>query len=573
MLIRACAILSLTAGLAASASAQNALGDGRGLQKNTNKYDASKGPVNRGYDKEAIRMRNAIVFGNAAGGASQRSSTLRDSSQFMSSLGSDSLYSFRRDSYYSGLAGQGIRGTEALQYQFALTTGGSTRGSSLTGAGFVSREAGSTGASINGFSQPAGIERKPSWLSDTARPTGTLRSTASYSTAFSLRPSVVGQGVDENGRTFTVAASPLLGMQSVRREVTSPLVARVGDKPEETPAADPRSAAPGGPETAASGSPAEAPKDLTIYDSLARRLAERGRASPELSATEPLNPGTPDAATGDTPENLPKNAADFAKPKWLRDIEGLKDALNERDTPKPTAKAKTGPTPPGLGTPPPGMRFDASGKMVPLVDKGVTDLIRDAGETGAHFIKPDSNETSAFAQAMRQGEALMAKSQFFAAEEKFARALTFRPGDVAALAARTHAQISGGLLASAANNLRELLTNHPEVAGVRYAKELVSPDDRVKIVKTDLEARMGINAKGLGPLGLQPVRDAGLVYAYFNFQLGDRAGVERGIEAMLARIPDKDEPSLADQRLALFCRGVWLTTPTDPAPSPVEPGK
>src|SRR5690606_6193755 len=33
------------------------------------------------------------------------------------------LFSYRRDSFYSGLAGMGIRGTEALQYQFALTTG------------------------------------------------------------------------------------------------------------------------------------------------------------------------------------------------------------------------------------------------------------------------------------------------------------------------------------------------------------------------------------------------------------------------------------------------------------------
>ena len=568
----AAASFILLAGLAASAQAQNALGDGRGLQKNTNKYDASKGPVNKGWDKDAARFRNAIVFGNAPG-SSQRSSTLKDSSQFMSSLGSDTLYNFRRDSYYSGLAGQGIRGTEALQYQFALTTGGSTRGSSLTGAGFVAREPGRSGANVNGFSQPGGIERKPSWLSDTSRPTGTLRSTASYSTSLSLRPSLIGQGIDETGRSFTVAASPLLGVQPVRRDVASPLITPVGEKPEEKPASDPRSAAPGGPDNAVGGRSGDEAKEVTIYDSLARRLAERGRANPDLAATQPANTGTPGASTGDRPEDLPKDAAEMAKPKWLRDIDALKDALNERDTAKPSARAKTGPTPRGLGTPPPGMRFDASGKMVPLVDKGVTDLIRDAGETGAHFIKPESDDNSAFAQAMRQGESLMTKSQFFAAEEKFARALTFRPGDVAALAARTHAQISGGLLVSAANNLRELLTNHPEVAGVRYAKELVSPDDRVKFVKTDLETRMGLNAKGLGPLGLQPVRDAGLIYAYFNYQIGDRAGVERGIEAMLSRIPDKDEPSLADQRLALFCRGVWLATPTDPAQTPVEPAK
>lgn len=565
MLIRVCAILAL-AGLATSAQAQNALGDGRGLQKNTNKYDASKGPVNKGYDKEAARFRNAIVFGNAPG-SSQRSSTLQDSSQFMGRLGSDTLYTFRRDSYYSGLAGQGIRGTEALQYQFALTTGGNTRGSSLTGAGFVAREPGSSGASVNGFSQSGGIERKASWLSDSSRTDGTLRSTASYSSSTALRPSLVGEGIDESGRRFDVAASPLLGLQTMRRNVTSPLVQPVGEKPAEAPAADPRSAAAGGPDSTSATETLKA-KEVTIYDSLARRLAERGKV---IIPETPGNPATPtgtETSTGATrpgaAEPLPTDPADFAKPKWLRDIEALKDTLTEPDAPAPRARV-SGPTPPGLGKPPPGMRYDVSGKLVPLIDKGVTDLIRDSATSGSRFIKQDTDDTSSFTQAMKQGEALMVKSQFFAAEEKFARALTIRPGDVTALAARTHAQISGGLLVSAANNLRELLTSHPEIAGVRYAKDLVSSDDRARVVKADLEARMGLNAKSLGTLGLQPVRDAGLIYAYFCYQLGDAAGVDKGINAMLSRIPDKDEPSLADQRLALFCRGVWLATPSEPA--------
>ncbi|MBY0111338.1 MAG: hypothetical protein K2Y21_00845 [Phycisphaerales bacterium] len=581
MLIRVCTILALTAGLASSASAQNALGDGRGLQKNTNKYDASKGPVNKGWDKDAARFRNAIVFGNAPG-SSQRSSTLRDSSQFMGSLGSDSLYNFRRDSYYSGLAGQGIRGTEALQYQFALTTGGSTRGSSLTGAGFVARDSGSTGGGVTGFSQSSGIERKPSWLSDSSRPGGTLRSTASYSTSLSLRPSIVGQGLDDSGRSFAVVASPLLGMQPVRREVSSPLnqpvgnqpvgSQQVGAKPEELAAPDPRSAAAGGPESAKAEAAARAAKEVTIYDSLARRLAERGKAMiPETGETAPgSRTATPSGTTppGNTPSEpgatTPKEAADIGKPKWLRDIEDLKDSLSDR-TGGPKSASKTGPTPPGLGKPPAGMRYDMSGKLVPLVDKSVTDLIRDSGEQGARFIKPDAVDASAFIQAMKQGEALMSRNQFFAAEEKFARAMTLRPGDVAAQAARTHAQISGGLFVSAGNNLRDLLSAHPEVAGVRYAKELVSTDERARVIKADLETRMSLNAKALGALGLQPVRDAGLIYAYFSFQLGDRSGVERGIEAMLSRIPDKDEPSLADQQLALFCRGVWLGSTTEPS--------
>ena len=62
------AVILGAAGLAAGAHAQNALGDGRGMQKNTNKYDTSLGPENKGFDIQAARMRDAIVFGRAPGG-------------------------------------------------------------------------------------------------------------------------------------------------------------------------------------------------------------------------------------------------------------------------------------------------------------------------------------------------------------------------------------------------------------------------------------------------------------------------------------------------------------------------
>src|SRR5690606_33235959 len=120
-------IIASFAGLAclpaAPARAQDALGDGTALDAN---QQVGAGRINRPGPsiENELRFRNAIVTGNAPGGLSFRGDVGYTSPfEFRGELGSDTLFSYRRDSFYSGLAGMGIRGTEALQYQFALTTG------------------------------------------------------------------------------------------------------------------------------------------------------------------------------------------------------------------------------------------------------------------------------------------------------------------------------------------------------------------------------------------------------------------------------------------------------------------
>src|SRR5690606_2294464 len=71
-----------------------------------------------------MRFRNAVVTGNAPGGLSFRGDVgYRAAGEFTGRLGADDTFSFRRDTVYSGLGGMGLRGTDSLQYQFALTTG------------------------------------------------------------------------------------------------------------------------------------------------------------------------------------------------------------------------------------------------------------------------------------------------------------------------------------------------------------------------------------------------------------------------------------------------------------------
>ena len=151
--IRALSLASVLSLFSSAAVGQNALGDGRALDGNL----SVDGPLNvsRPSFEAELRFRNAIATGNAPNGLSFRGDTAFTApSEFRGVLGSNDLFSFRRDTLTSGLAGMGIRGTDALQFQMSLTAG-SQAPANLVG-GFVQLRSGS-GASALVARQNAGL--------------------------------------------------------------------------------------------------------------------------------------------------------------------------------------------------------------------------------------------------------------------------------------------------------------------------------------------------------------------------------------------------------------------------------
>ncbi len=186
------------------AEAQNALGDGRGLERNPQVGSLGRNTAQRDFASE-LRFRNSIVTGNAPGGLSFRGDVgYRAPGEFFDRLGSDATFAFRRDSIYSGLAGHGVRGTEALQYQFAMTTGNRPP-PGLSGA-LVGR-VGSTGAPVDGapiVQRPANDERGLAlW---------TLRSPSAYVATRGITPSLVAVMTRRDGTSRGVTASALGGL-------------------------------------------------------------------------------------------------------------------------------------------------------------------------------------------------------------------------------------------------------------------------------------------------------------------------------------------------------------------------
>lgn len=411
--------------LAGVAHAQNALGDGQGLDHNLSKAGTRNVRVKPDLATE-LRFRNAIVTGNAPGGLSFRGDVgYGASGEFTGDLGSNDLFPFRRDSLYSGLAGQGLRGTDALQYQFALTTG-SRISPALAGSLTVSRSGtGFQGSNLanapritpGATTLPlAPISPEDPLADRTGMGLWSLRSVSSSVANRSLQPSLMSVGVDEQGQRWSMQASGLRGLstQPLDTTIPNPLVAKPGDTRTDT----------------------AQPVMRNAYQDILDRL---GVFAPDVPETE-----------DDAP----------AIPQWQQRLDELRQRLMEPATEEETAAADKS-------------RFDPE----------TIAMVREApGEIDS--LAPIGSIRNIYAEHMRAGQDLLAKGRYFDAEERFTRALAAQRGDSMAAVGRIHAQIGAGMFLSAATNLRALFHEHPELAGVLYPPTLLPDADRIANVKS-----------------------------------------------------------------------------------------
>lgn len=546
--------------LASSASpslAQTALGNGRGLERDLRVGGTGLTP--REDFGAVVRYRNAVVTGQAPGGAAFRGSVgYTDSSDFTSRLGSDDLYRFRRDSLYSGLGGMGFRGTESLQYQFSFATGNTRR---TTDPYLVPRTGGAVTAT--GADRPSPSAISAYQLAEGSR-SGALRSTSSYAANQGLKPVVIGYR-NIAGREEPVAASTLLGVKGFTpRGYDAPREDAKGGKPDDArPEAAPVSAAP---------TPA-----FTAHDELRERL---NKLAPEMFKAGPqpatVTPETADAGAKPKPERpedtTPKPAPTPALPtdvkpdskgddkldtasattEWQRRVEQLRKAM------KPeagrAARAKATPAD-GSATDDKERKQDKGDRFDPFsqrLDKETLALIRKAGDeqTKSYIAEAQAGAAApreVYANSMTAGQKFMKTERYFDAEERFSFALSMKSGDPTAQAGRIHAQLGSGLHVSAATNLRDLLEQHPDTAGMRYSLDLLPALVRQRQLLTQLRA----NIAGVDPNARRIPRESALLLAYLGYQRGDADATRDGLAALKQDAPATDAAFLA------FIEGVW----------------
>lgn len=539
-------VLMLT--LAGSALSQNALGDGK---KNDKSGQQGSGGVNTPNTdlQQSFSLRNAIVTGNAPGGLSFRGNVgYVGSREFRGELGSDDLFSFRRDSLYSGISGLGLRGTDSLQYQFAMTTG-SKPPTSIAGSLAISRDqfmpsisavSNNAGATSSGVDGTAPISRVDPMtvVEEEAVVSGTglwrLRSASGYVTDKSLSTSYVGSIQSGEGDLFDVTASPLEGLRIAEQQNENLVSSESNAQRLSTNANTQGGVVPEVPNTSA----AEGLRLTTGYEQIVSQLRPGYKAGQE---------------------GEPSTESDFAR--QIREqnelikayIEGLQNrsTMPEEDLTPPENE-------PVDPLQQPENEEDLSDRERMFrelealnVDPDVIKALRD-NEIMVNQLVENANPGNRdyFSIHMTQGRDAMRTGNYFNAEGRFSMALSIRPGDPTAAISRIHAQIGAGLNISAGTNLRETLTNNPTMITARYADGLIPPQARLREVTPRLQELA--SGEGLA------ARQAALVLAYVSYHLKDEALIKEGL--------DRLDRAGGEDRLATLLRVMWL----DDEPLPDE---
>lgn len=514
-----------------AAQAQYALGDGRQLDGSLN----IRGRLNNATTNfsEEVQFRNAIVTGNAPGGFSFRGDVgYAAPNAFRGSLGSNDTFAFRRDSLVSGLAGMGIRGTDALQYQMSMTTGG--RPPARLVGGFVVNEAGSGATagqvttrtpSLPQYGDPnlgspdtqrrisTQLESPEDVVDDRGSMLYTLRSPSAYLTTRDYQPTLLNvYGSEQNQNAIAMVASPLRG---VRMEP-------MGVRTEEAVAAKPN------------------PDIPTSQNQFATPSTRIDRSIPSTRSTTAY-----DEMIAGVREQLGLAGAETAEaardPQWLSRIREIQlEILDAQQQQGPAAEPDADDTP----------GFDPS----------TVNAIREGGATVSSYARPDPGQRDFFTEHLRAGQRLLNAGRYFDAEERFAHALGVRPGDVTAQIGRMHAQLSAGMFLSAAVNLRQVFFDHPEVIGAKYAPEMLPKQGRLDQLKIMLNRSTGLDGQGTG--AITPLRQDCILLAYVGWQTGDLALVRRALDAYDVAVTGEDGTVPADirpeARMVDLLRAVWL---------------
>lgn len=573
-----CALAAAVLMLPGGAWAQHALGDGSALDRNLRQGSGGKNTRVRDLRAE-IQFQNAIVTGNAPGGKSFHGDVgYLAADEVRANLGSNDLFSFYRDSSTSVLPSVGIRGTDALRYQYSLATG-SAPPPGLTGGFTISRsQAGATGGEVGG-----------------------LRSTADYLVKRESRQTIIAhRPVGDEGGGFAITASPLLGIREITLSATqvlgaAPEIRATGLEAPPGPAGSP--AVPATPQGRTEG------WQFTGVEAVPRGVERPGTRPSAMDTSAPtermdavstraydqvitrfkdqfgVKPTRAGSGEGTTPPEKPKRDGEPAgesapapglgtPEEWRARLDEMRSALRPESRPakarKPLAEtAKADQSKPMTEDEARAARaqkeLEEARRAIQkrtLDEETLKALKRTKPRIDDLVEKPLGAVALAYSEHMAAGQVAMADGRYFDAEESFGRALGVINGDPMAQAGRLNAQVASGLFMSAAVNLRNLLASNPEMTGVRYGPRLLPTPDRWRTLAGQLRARIQAEDPAAADA-------AGLLLAYLGYQFDDTDAVAEGLAAM-ASPAGEDE---ASKNLLDLLRAVWVEQSPEPDPS------
>lgn len=506
------------------------MGSGNALDANPL---VGSGGINFGGPSSNLRaemqLRNAIVVGTAPGGKSFRGDVGYSSEfDFRGNLGSNDLFEFQRDSIYSGLATNNVRGITGLQYQLGQSVFGQT--ARPGGADLIVQRSGA-GASAQEVSEAPALTPK---VNQWGQFEGSLRSTSQYWLTAYENPSVLDIiSASEDGEMLYTAASPLHGVRQLAS--TDPAFGADRD-----PYRMQRLQAPRTEEELPSGAvqqfdrlpgaetdeeesprPTRAPSTRIESDNLAHdaiieayvQQAERfdTRVTPETGAEE-IEPG----------EEPPAPEADVN-----RMLDSLRDSFQPIPEPGELPEDEEAPTEEEL--------------------EAARELLKDGAPNIARLLEPGRQIDNIYELHMQKGEAALREGRWFDAEERFTFALDQRKGDPMAAAGRVVAQIGAGMFRSAGPNLRNLFSAYPELIPAKFDSALMPGVERLARIRGQLRDRVERETF--------IANEAALLLAFIGYQTDNPDDVAFGLDTLVGAA---EEAGREPDNLLKTLREVWL---------------
>lgn len=121
---------------------------------------------------------------------------------------------------------------------------------------------------------------------------------------------------------------------------------------------------------------------------------------------------------------------------------------------------------------------------------------------------------------MKQAEQKLAAGDYFDAEALYRQARNNTPDNPMTLVGLVHAQMAGGMLRSAAFNLRQLFEKHPEMINIRYEAAVLPPKQRLQWLQDELQRMIDEKERAGEP---------GLLMAYLGHQTQSRQLIRYGL--------------------------------------------
>ncbi|XAM01441.1 hypothetical protein OT109_08600 [Phycisphaeraceae bacterium D3-23] len=566
------ALLAATAALSVgpAALAQQQVQGGNALDAN---HQVGSGGSNRVENQVDYAQRNLVVTGQVGGGrAFQGDVDYFTAGGFQDGLGSDSLFNFQRDSVFSSPQALGVQVNNTGGQ--VIVTRNTTSAPGFNASVPLGRATGTVYDQRSGtvsFRQNSGALVTIPGVSDLSRfhSLGTVRTqdgslaslNASTLTGIQVNPlqaepfNLTPQSVTPL-RATPPDFEPELDSDIVQPGITSPYL-RGQQRPDGTDPDDgPDPSLLGGPtpQNSTSNNGRFAPtmmlgnemqRDLAIQATRGTAQRRDGslaqlntyifgttpqQANPDEPAQAPVNPYEAilqeirDQALGDMPEDGGDNAA-VERPPWMDILENPDEAVLDA-----VNRAKDDAIRRSLGLVNDDGSVDREAELPEIdVDSELGQLI-----DGLDYDLPRVASLSGEDREQRQNQMLLRAEQdlsagnYLAAENLYRQVLRESADNPLARAGLIHAQLGGGMIRSAAFNLRALFSEHPELIALRYDEALMPSGERLRWLQRELTDMIADDVHGAEP---------GLILAYLGYQLEADTLIQYGLGIAQERTP------------------------------------